>query len=209
MAIYREQQIKWNHKLKLLAAISPPQVKWPKTRDVSWETLPELILQLDKDGMLPPQLKTTDVDVWDPCFFNGNVKNTWRRVGISIRHSCVELSSLRTHPSIKYGWSHSLSFLRPSITHFSSCSTIKLLTDFTSADICLIELDERESWKFIISRNCIKWSKRGAGQLDLLVWQSAATFRSIGCSRLTRANMNEWFQSVHSTELTKYLKPKH
>ena len=90
MAVYREQQIKWNHKLKLLAAISPPQVKWPKTRDVSWETPPELILQLDKDGMLPPQLKTTDVDVWDPCFFNGNVKNTWRRVGISIRHSCED-----------------------------------------------------------------------------------------------------------------------
>ena len=63
MVVYREQQIKWNHKLKLLAAISPPQVKWPKTRDVSWETPPELILQLDKDGMLPPQLKTTDVDV--------------------------------------------------------------------------------------------------------------------------------------------------
>ena len=67
-ATYREQQIKWNNKLKLLAAICPPQVKWPKTRDVSWETLPELILQLDKDGMLPPQLKTTDVDVWDHCF---------------------------------------------------------------------------------------------------------------------------------------------
>ena len=76
MAVYREQQIKWNHKLKPLAAISPPQVKWPKTRDVSLENLPKPILQLDKNGMLPPQLKTTDVHVRDPCFYNGDVKNT-------------------------------------------------------------------------------------------------------------------------------------
>ena len=157
MATIRKQENEWIHKLKLLAAISPPQVTWPKTRDVSWETLPELILQLDKDGMLPPQLKTADVHVWDPCFFNGEVKNTWKRVGISILHSCedfwtnwpkrlnFELSSLRTHPSIKDCWSHSLSFLRRWITHFSSFSTIKLLTDYTSADICLIELKERES----------------------------------------------------------------
>ena len=90
MATIRKQENEWNHKLKLLAAISPPQVTWPKTRDVSWETLPELILQLDKDGMLPPQLKTADVHVWDPCFFNGEVKNTWKRVGISILHSCED-----------------------------------------------------------------------------------------------------------------------
>ena len=40
--------------------------------------------------MLPPKLKTTDVDVWDPCFYKGDVKNTKRRVGSSIRQSCED-----------------------------------------------------------------------------------------------------------------------
>ena len=85
--MYNEQQKEWDKKLKLLARITPPKVQWPKTRKVSWETLPDLILQLDKDGMLSQHLKTSEVDVWDPCFFNGEVKKTWKRVGISIRHS--------------------------------------------------------------------------------------------------------------------------
>ena len=94
MANRREQQCEWNKKLKLLGTISPPKVKWPKTRDVSWETLPEIILELDRDGILAPQLKTSEVDVWDPCYYNGEVKNTWKRVGIDIRHSCEDFWSV-------------------------------------------------------------------------------------------------------------------
>ena len=94
MANRREQQREWNKKLKLLGTISPPKVKWPKTRDVSWETLPEIILELDRDGILAPQLKTSEVDVWDPCYYNGEVKNTWKRVGIDIRHSCEDFWSV-------------------------------------------------------------------------------------------------------------------
>ena len=115
MATIRKKENQWNDKLKLLSAISPPKVTWPKTKDVSWETLPELILQLDKDGLLPPQLKTTDVDVWDPCFFNGEVKNTWKRVGISILHSCEDFwthwpkmltprTVILTNPPFDQGW---------------------------------------------------------------------------------------------------------
>ena len=115
MATIRKKENQWNDKLKLLSAISPPQVTWPKTKDISWETLPELILQLDKDGLLPPQPKTTDVDFWDPCFFNGEVKNTWKRVGISILHSCEDFwtnwpkrltprTVILTNPPFDQGW---------------------------------------------------------------------------------------------------------
>ena len=85
-AVYYEGQKEWKKKLMLLATITPPEVQWPKTRKVSWETLPDLILQLDKDGLLPFNLKTREVDVWDPCYFNGEVKKTWEKVGISLRH---------------------------------------------------------------------------------------------------------------------------
>ena len=115
MATIRKKENQWNDKLKLLSAISPTQDTWPKMKDISWETLPELILQLDKDGLLPPQLKTTDVDVWDPCFFNGEVKNTWKRVGISILQSCEDFwtnwpkrltprTVILTNPPFEQGW---------------------------------------------------------------------------------------------------------
>ena len=86
-AIYYTQEKGWNAKLKLLAKIPPTQVQWPKTRDVSWETLPDIISQIDKEGLLLPHLKTNEVDVWDPCFFNGEVEKAWKKVGISLRHS--------------------------------------------------------------------------------------------------------------------------
>ena len=83
-----DQKKEWNSKLKLLANITPPRNSWPKTKKVSWETLPDVIFQLDRDGLIPTQMKTRKVDVWDPCYFNGKVQKTWQSLGISMHHTC-------------------------------------------------------------------------------------------------------------------------
>ena len=81
-----------NHKLWLLKFcqllnITPPKNTWPKTKAVCWETLPSLIEALDKDGLLSSHLKEKDVKVWDPCYHDGKVASTWKRVGISVTHT--------------------------------------------------------------------------------------------------------------------------
>ena len=83
---YAEQK-QWLLKLRLLSEIKPPKITWPKTNDVSWETLPSLIEALDKDGVLASQLKGKEVQVWDPCFHDGMVASTWKRVGVSVQHT--------------------------------------------------------------------------------------------------------------------------
>ena len=89
-AVTYAQEKEWKKKLQLLGSIKPPAVAWPKTKTVSWETLPSLILQLDKDGLLSPHLKSKNVHAWDPLFYNGKVKATWKRVGISVEHTCED-----------------------------------------------------------------------------------------------------------------------
>ena len=80
-------QKEWLQKLRLLSNIQHPKKTWPKTKDVSWETLPSLIEALDKDGLLASQLKEKDLEVWDPCYHDGMLASTWKRLGISVRHS--------------------------------------------------------------------------------------------------------------------------
>ena len=90
MAVRFTQQQDWRKKLQLLGNIKPPAVTWPKTKTVSWETLPSLVLQLDKYGLLSPHLKSKKVHAWDQLFYNGKVKATWKRVRISVEHSCED-----------------------------------------------------------------------------------------------------------------------
>ena len=80
-------QKEWLQKLCLLSNIQPSKKTWPKAKDFSWETLPSLIEALDKDGLLASQLKEKDLEVWDPCYHDGMVASTWKRVGISVRHT--------------------------------------------------------------------------------------------------------------------------
>ena len=115
MAVRYNQQQDWRKKLQLLGNIEPPAVTWPKTKTVSWETLPSLVLQLDKYGLLSPHLKSKNVHAWDPLFYNGKVKATWKRVGISVEHSCENFwkvwymkispkSVIITNPPFRFPW---------------------------------------------------------------------------------------------------------
>ena len=122
-AVKYAQEKEWQKKLQLLGSIKPPAVIWPKTKTVSWEALFSLILQLDKDGLLSPHLKSKNVRAWDPLFYNGKVKATWKRVGISVEHTCEDFwkawyakispkTVIITNPPFhRIGSSHSLSFL--------------------------------------------------------------------------------------------------
>ena len=86
----------WMDKVKRLSNIVKPLNSWPKSADVSWDTLSVLIDQLDLWGLIPPQLKKDFVDPsdqtspytdpWDPCFFSGNVRASWIRVKVAVRH---------------------------------------------------------------------------------------------------------------------------
>ena len=42
---------------------------------------------LDKDGLIASHLKEKDFEVWDPCYHDGMVASTWKRVGISVLHT--------------------------------------------------------------------------------------------------------------------------
>ena len=77
------------------------------------------------------------------CIFSSKVRQMISKIKIFCQNLPLDMV-IFDHFGSRDGWSHSLSFLRHSITHFSSRSTIKLLIDYTSADICLIELKERE-----------------------------------------------------------------
>ena len=86
----------WEDKLRRLYTVKKPRITWPKSKKVSWDTLPYLIEKLDSWGIIPPQLKTgyvnplnplePFVDPWDPCYFNGKVKGYWDKVNVSVRH---------------------------------------------------------------------------------------------------------------------------
>ena len=74
-------------KLRLFSNIQPAKKTWPKTKDVSWETLPSLIEQLNSGGLLSPELKGQKTEVQDPCFHDGKVATTRKQVGISLLHT--------------------------------------------------------------------------------------------------------------------------
>lgn len=80
--IDKEQQ----KKLERVFLVKPPRILWPKSKEVSWETLFDVIYSLDQVGVIHPQLKTNTVDPWDPCWFNGEVQNSQKKIGVTIRH---------------------------------------------------------------------------------------------------------------------------
>ena len=76
--------------------VKPPRILWPKSKKVSWETLFDVIYSLDQVGVIHPQLKTNTVDPWDPCWFNGEVKTSRKKIGVTIRHVNTLLKYMAT-----------------------------------------------------------------------------------------------------------------
>ena len=209
MAVRFTQQQDWRRKLQLLGNIKPPAVTWPKTKTVSWETLPSLILQLDKYGLLSPHLKSKKVHAWDPLFYNGKVKATWKRVGISVEHSCEDFwkvwkkkispkTVIITNPPFQQDWLEQffkfLTVLDRLIGRSSSFSRILLPIDFTSESVFTTKFRDAMSETSLRFRNHFKWSRKVGVWPVLPVLRSARTIPNAGTSSSTKRSLSESFR---------------
>ena len=152
MAVRYNQQQDWRKELQLSGNIKPPAVTWPKTKTVSWETLPSLALQLDKYGLLFPHLKSKKVHAWDPLFYNGKVKATWKRVSTSVEHSCKNSWKV---------WYKKISPFLPYVIGRSWLFSRTLFPiDFTAGSFFTTEFRDAMSKTSLRFRNQFKWSTK-------------------------------------------------